>query len=82
MALLAADVDSYFRNEKFSDVALVLQEEDSRKRKRQSIDGETETDCITLPGHSMVLLGYSPYFKTKVRTCTAGRLDSLAIRRD
>lgn len=64
MVDFAADFESYFLNEKLSDVSLVLREEDGRKRRRRSVKDHDEE--IVLPGHSMVLLASSGFCRTKV----------------
>lgn len=68
VAKFAADFESCFSKKKLSDVTLVLREEDRRERELYSVVVKTgSTGVITLPGHSMVLLAYSGFCKTKVR---------------
>lgn len=52
------DHEEYFLSDRFSDVTLVIEDESRAlgKHKRDK----------TLPGHSMVLMPFSNYFKTKV----------------
>lgn len=55
----------------------MLREEESRKRKRQSLDAEEGS--ITLPGHSMVLLAYSGFCRTKVHTRLASGMHAMFL---
>lgn len=63
MAHLLPTFERYFLSEKFSDVDVEVLEEleqSGQKRKRG----------LTIPGHSMVLVGFSAYCSVKVCVCS------------
>jgi hypothetical protein len=71
------DFSEFYRKDELSDVNVVLeQDEDAahsgsrvgEKRKAPEADGdEGNVQRSTVPGHSMVLVAFSTFFKTKVR---------------
>jgi hypothetical protein len=71
------DFSDYFKQEELSDVTVKLDEEQAaacsgslsgEKRKAPEPEDEEQGNlqCITIPGHSMVLVAFSTFFKAKV----------------
>eukprot|EP00879_Flechtneria_rotunda_P002643 GHRR01002846.1.p1 GENE.GHRR01002846.1~~GHRR01002846.1.p1 ORF type:complete len:494 (+),score=174.69 GHRR01002846.1:592-2073(+) len=68
------DYSDLYNSEPLSDISIVLHEEPCCSQPISACNKEKEPDAdaqslqhITLPGHSMVMLGFSTYCKTKVR---------------